>query len=484
MMIFSIGNESPSSSPSLSDSGSVDDSKPNSFYGDSLHAASDAIAGLQDLSPRSSNGNSAATMVPGLPELGYLDAMAAVFGQDVANQYASDQQQQQLTPEASNESEENLYMLGASEVPQDAYAAECCVERASKSRRERIIEPGSGGSAAGTHVSTAAAAATRTTRAALSAPGSPSVSSGRRLMERQLAFKAAADLQRELFPLGVPSQGVVKAGVQCIAADVQFRATGCERQPWHGFVIDDVLFVYAPEFRASESCFRTAVMALVELAEDVLLCSSIIVALPKTLSSSSSSSSSIGGGGSGEGGSGMRSISKGSLVAAHVPTTGGDQAEDWILATVLSFNSEKNRYTVQDYDLESAVRPTYVVSPRLVLFVTAEASTTFSARRRLWDRSRNPEMPRGQRVLGLYPRTTAFYQGTVVTPPSLNTTASNAPTVLPPAAGALIGSEQDIGMPPDPVSNPMYKIQFDDDDVQELDVPAHLVIPMPRSSSG
>ncbi|KAJ2232408.1 hypothetical protein IWW45_004992 [Coemansia sp. RSA 485] len=178
-----------------------------------------------------------------------------------------------------------------------------------------------------------------------------------------------------------------------------------------------------------------------------------------------------------------RPISKGSLVAARVATAGaGEQGEEWILATVLSYSSEKNRYTVQDYDVESAVRPTYVLSPRLVLFVSSESSANPSARRRLWDRARNPEMARGQRVLGLYPRTTAFYQGSVVLPPSLNTQPSHPSSLGAYGATLAVGSEQDAAAPPDPVTNPMYKVQFDDDDVKEVDVPAHLVIPMPKIS--
>ncbi|KAJ2557569.1 hypothetical protein EV175_001267 [Coemansia sp. RSA 1933] len=153
-------------------------------------------------------------------------------------------------------------------------------------------------------------------------------------------------------------------------------------------------------------------------------------------------------------------IGKGSLVAARVAPAGA-ASEEWILATVLSYNSEKNRYTVQDDDLESPVRPTYVLSPRQVILVTSEIGGTAlgatSSRRRLWDRSRNPEMPRGQRVFALYPRTTAFYQGTVVVPPSLN------------ASGDA-----------DPSTNPMYRLLFDDDDGLELDVPAHFVLPVPR----
>ncbi|KAJ2821818.1 hypothetical protein IWW50_004479 [Coemansia erecta] len=177
----------------------------------------------------------------------------------------------------------------------------------------------------------------------------------------------------------------------------------------------------------------------------------------------------------------MRIISKGSLVAVRVAAPGAEGGEEWILATVLSYSSEKNRYTVQDYDVESAVRPTYVLSPRLVLFVTSDPTLASSKKKPLWDRSRNPEVPRGQRVLALYPRTTAFYQCTVVTPPSQNTSVSGM--LFPPAPGVPMGpADPSLGAMPDPTANPMYKVQFDDDNGNLVDVPAHLVIPMPRSS--
>ncbi|KAJ2676520.1 hypothetical protein GGI25_003555 [Coemansia spiralis] len=152
-------------------------------------------------------------------------------------------------------------------------------------------------------------------------------------------------------------------------------------------------------------------------------------------------------------------IPKGSQVAARVAPLG---EEEWILATVLSYSAEKNRYTVLDDDQESPVRPTYVLSPRLVLFVTGPAgnsnSSSSSGNSRKWDRGRSPEMAKGQRVLALYPRTTVFYQGTVVAPPSSSSALSN-------------------GENPSPV----YRLLFDDDDNQEVDVPAHLVLPIPRN---
>ncbi|KAJ2658431.1 hypothetical protein IWW48_004011 [Coemansia sp. RSA 1200] len=176
-------------------------------------------------------------------------------------------------------------------------------------------------------------------------------------------------------------------------------------------------------------------------------------------------------------------IGKGSLVAARVAPAGAAE-EEWILATVISYNSEKNRYTVQDDDLESAERPTYVLSPRLILLVaaasatgsltaaTATAAMSGHRRRSLWDRARNPEMPRGQRVLALYPRTTAFYQGTVVIPPSLNGDQASSTSASASDSAASPDS-------PHPSTNPMYRLLFDDDDNQEVDVPAHLVLPVP-----
>ncbi|KAJ1726401.1 hypothetical protein LPJ61_005212 [Coemansia biformis] len=97
-----------------------------------------------------------------------------------------------------------------------------------------------------------------------------------------IALRSASSLLSEVFPEGVPSQGVLKSGAQCIAADVRFRALGCER-PWHAFIVDDVLYVYVSEFYGTERNFRNAVMALMELAEDVLDCPSVIVVLPKAL---------------------------------------------------------------------------------------------------------------------------------------------------------------------------------------------------------
>ncbi|KAJ2031232.1 hypothetical protein IWW57_000801 [Coemansia sp. S610] len=92
---------------------------------------------------------------------------------------------------------------------------------------------------------------------------------------------SAGDLMRELFPHGVPSQGVLKSGAAHISADIVFTAVGCGSSPWRGFIVDDVLFVLADGFHGNDREFRAAVMALMDLAEEVLNCFSVIVALPK-----------------------------------------------------------------------------------------------------------------------------------------------------------------------------------------------------------
>ncbi|KAJ2400729.1 hypothetical protein GGI23_001853 [Coemansia sp. RSA 2559] len=95
------------------------------------------------------------------------------------------------------------------------------------------------------------------------------------------ALRSAAQLQSEIFPHGVASQGVMKRGQQWIAADVKFSSAG-SKDVWHGFIIDDVLYMYVSGVFGGCD-FRTAVTALVELAEDTLGCFSVLVALPKAL---------------------------------------------------------------------------------------------------------------------------------------------------------------------------------------------------------
>ncbi|KAJ2124017.1 hypothetical protein IW147_002124 [Coemansia sp. RSA 720] len=53
--------------------------------------------------------------------------------------------------------------------------------------------------------------------------------------------------------------------------------------------------------------------------------------------------------------------------------------------------------------------------------------------------------------------------------------------LFPPAPGVPMGpADPSLGAPPDPTANPMYKVQFDDDNGNLVDVPVRLVIPMMR----
>ncbi|KAJ2784532.1 hypothetical protein H4R18_001072 [Coemansia javaensis] len=173
--------------------------------------------------------------------------------------------------------------------------AQCCVERAASRRRENYyctmgkkdpVEPG--GSAAGAmprmrRADSLSAASDSGSSSASAAGAVPQCTEGqaqRGYVGHDAALRAASELLSELFPEGVPSQGELKSGAGCIAADVRFWAVGCA-QPWHAFIVDDVLYVHVSEFCGSERTFRDAVMALMELAEDVLSCCSVIVALTR-----------------------------------------------------------------------------------------------------------------------------------------------------------------------------------------------------------
>ncbi|KAJ2237343.1 hypothetical protein IWW45_001029 [Coemansia sp. RSA 485] len=384
--MFSIGNDS-SSVSGICDNGSVDDSKPNSIYGGSVRQAAHmgVVFQLQDLSPRSTGvyfNNTASDF-----DDSYIDSMTATTTAASAVFNGEPGDIPVLIPEPMEYEEQPQYMLDNASMACTQFPAECCVERASASRRERYyftmgkknpVEPGGGGSAAGYRVaagdghmaageevdngfddedddddglimarggglgvrvarhctqsssstlssgagdntsavpqismqdvprrgrtrihgvgsndsrinarSTGAGAGAGAAAAAAAAHTSASfyASAEERKRSHDLALNSASDLQREIFPLGVPSQGILKSGAQHISANVWFRAVGCEQRPWHGFIIDDVLFVYVSEFTGCEDSFRVAVMALMELAEDVLLCSEVIIALPRALSS-------------------------------------------------------------------------------------------------------------------------------------------------------------------------------------------------------
>ncbi|KAJ2364493.1 hypothetical protein H4S02_010879 [Coemansia sp. RSA 2611] len=263
MLMFTIGGDSNRGSMNAAEIGSNDDTKPNSLYGGSVRRqqrmAEEARAiALQDLSP----------------------SHTAVFAGDDAVSELDFGPPEESGPDSGFE--EDTYVLEAP-LATNLRLAECCIERAS-GRRENyyytmgkkagIIEPGGSGSAAGL----AGMSNARRHAAADS-------------LHTEIALKSASDLLSEIFPEGVPSQGELKRGARSIQGDVRFRAMGCQR-PWHAFIVDDVLYVHVSEFSGNEHNFRHAVMALMELAEDVLGCASVIVALPRAIDTRASPSSS------------------------------------------------------------------------------------------------------------------------------------------------------------------------------------------------
>jgi hypothetical protein len=100
-------------------------------------------------------------------------------------------------------------------------------------------------------------------------------------------------------------------------------------------------------------------------------------------------------------------LPKGTTVAAR-QTKEKDKNEEWILAVVLQYHSDKNKYQVEDVDQDDyGERQRYMLSPRYVIPVPSfeEAESL-------------PEIPAQQDVLALYPGTTCFYKATVIAPPS------------------------------------------------------------------
>ncbi|RUS26331.1 SGF29 tudor-like domain-containing protein [Jimgerdemannia flammicorona] len=103
-----------------------------------------------------------------------------------------------------------------------------------------------------------------------------------------------------------------------------------------------------------------------------------------------------------------RIIPNGTMVAAKHGKQ-KDKSEEWILAVVLNFYAEKNKYQVEDVDQDdnSGVRPIYVLSTKSVIPIPEESEVRLL-----------PEIPPNQGVLALYPGTTCFYKATVVVSPS------------------------------------------------------------------
>ncbi|KAI9262045.1 SGF29 tudor-like domain-containing protein [Sporodiniella umbellata] len=99
----------------------------------------------------------------------------------------------------------------------------------------------------------------------------------------------------------------------------------------------------------------------------------------------------------------------GTSVAARQPPQ-KDKDEEWILAVVICYNHEKNKYEVEDVDQdEFGKRQRYMLQPRNVIPIP-----------HLSEMMALPELDTGEDVLALYPGTTCFYKAKVVAPPSKN----------------------------------------------------------------
>ncbi|KAG2231786.1 hypothetical protein INT48_005441 [Thamnidium elegans] len=107
------------------------------------------------------------------------------------------------------------------------------------------------------------------------------------------------------------------------------------------------------------------------------------------------------------GGGSSHIITRGTTVAARQPKE-KDKNEEWILAVVLQYHPDKNKYQVEDVDQDDfGEKQRYMLPPRYVIPVKSSEEAKLS-----------PEIPAYQDVLALYPGTTCFYKATVIAPPS------------------------------------------------------------------
>ncbi|KAI8906795.1 SGF29 tudor-like domain-containing protein [Gorgonomyces haynaldii] len=120
--------------------------------------------------------------------------------------------------------------------------------------------------------------------------------------------------------------------------------------------------------------------------------------------------------------------SQGQQVAARVST-------EWIIATVIAYVADKNKYEVEDADDETHKR--YLMSPKYLQPIASDKELI------------THEFPAQHQVLALYPASTCFYKATVVMPPS--------------ATGKSV-----------------YIVQFDDDGGFERSVDIRMVLDFPQ----
>lgn len=109
-------------------------------------------------------------------------------------------------------------------------------------------------------------------------------------------------------------------------------------------------------------------------------------------------------------GSGSTNIlTRGTTVAARQPNKDKDGGEEWILAVVLQYHPDKNKYQVEDVDQDDfGEKQRYMLPPRYVIPVLSSEEAKLSS----------SEIPPHTDVLALYPGTTCFYKATVIAPPS------------------------------------------------------------------
>ncbi|KAJ9076850.1 hypothetical protein DSO57_1022448 [Entomophthora muscae] len=101
-------------------------------------------------------------------------------------------------------------------------------------------------------------------------------------------------------------------------------------------------------------------------------------------------------------------IPNGSMVAAKMIES-KDPNQEWILATVIHYYPDRNKYQVEDAEADETdgQKSKYVLSAMYVIQLPDEQDLSF-----------DNEFPSGHEVLALYPNTTCFYKATVIFPPS------------------------------------------------------------------
>ncbi|KAI7903664.1 SGF29 tudor-like domain-containing protein [Cokeromyces recurvatus] len=132
-------------------------------------------------------------------------------------------------------------------------------------------------------------------------------------------------------------------------------------------------------------------------------------------------------------------LPKGTTVAARQPKE-KDKNEEWILAVVIQYHTDKNKYQVEDVDQDDyGEKQRYMLSPRYVIPVpNSEEARSL------------PEIPAQEDVLALYPGTTCFYKAVVIAPPSKSKEIKN------------------------------YRVQFEDDNDEVKYVMPEHILKMPK----